>query len=343
MGTITKRGKSFRVLIRKGGHYECETFDTLAQAKSWEKRIESEIAELRAAGILQPKGLTLGGLIDRYTEEFYPQKQWGRSKSADLARLKKDIGSIAADKLNASHITKYFRDRRSDGAGPVTIASQITYLIGVLKVARTLWHLDVPLQAAQDARTALASVGLVGKSTRRDRRVTDAEIAQLIDYFEKNKTMVPYPELIRFAVATGMRISEICRLQWKDLNERDRTIIIRDRKHPQDRLGNDQLVPLLNVTGFDAFAIVQRQPRGGTRIFPYSAKTVCSVFPRQLEKLGLEDLHLHDLRHEAISRLFEAGYRIEQVALVSGHRDWSMLKRYTHVRATDLHRKENRQ
>jgi site-specific recombinase XerD len=44
------------------------------------------------------------------------------------------------------------------------------------------------------------------------------------------------------------------------------------------------------------------------------------------------------LRHEAISRLFEAGYRIEQVSVVSGHRDWGMLKRYTHLRAVDLHR-----
>ena len=55
-------------------------------------------------------------------------------------------------------------------------------------------------------------------------------------------------------------------------------------------------------------------------------------------ELGLGDLHLHDLRHEAISRLFAAGYRIEEVALVSGHRDWKMLARYTHVKAEDLHR-----
>ena len=59
-------------------------------------------------------------------------------------------------------------------------------------------------------------------------------------------------------------------------------------------------------------------------------------------RLMLGDLHLHDLRHEAISRLFAAGYRIEQVALVSGHRDWAMLRRYTHVKAEDLHRAATR-
>ena len=48
------------------------------------------------------------------------------------------------------------------------------------------------------------------------------------------------------------------------------------------------------------------------------------------------DLRFHDLRHEGISRLFEQGYRIEQVALVSGHRYWKMLARHTQIRAKDL-------
>jgi integrase len=343
MASIVERDGKYRALVRTAGHNKCATFSTRAAAKQWATRVESEIEELRASGIMQPKNLTLGDLIDRYTSELYPAKKWGRSKSADLALLKKKLGGIAADKLNEAHIVKCFRDRHADGAGPVTISAQAGYLVSVLKVARTLWHLDVPLQAALQARSALNNVGLVGKSQRRDRRVTDAEIAKIITHFEKQRTTIPYPDLIRFALATGMRISEICRLQWKDLNERDKTIVIRDRKHPTDRIGNDQVVPLLNViNGFDAFAIAQRQPRGGARIFAVSEKTVCSVFPRQLEKLGIDDLHLHDLRHEAISRLFEAGYRIEQVALVSGHRDWAMLKRYTHVRAADLHRPEPR-
>jgi integrase len=85
-----------------------------------------------------------------------------------------------------------------------------------------------------------------------------------------------------------------------------------------------------------------RQPRPGPRVFPYNSRTVSAYFTRAVAELKLPDLHLHDLRHEAISRLFAAGYRIEQVALVSGHRDWGMLKRYTHIRAADLHRKGRR-
>jgi Phage integrase family len=50
--------------------------------------------------------------------------------------------------------------------------------------------------------------------------------------------------------------------------------------------------------------------------------------------LGIDDLHFHDLRHEGVSRLFEIGRNIPQVAAVSGHRSWSSLKRYTHLRQT---------
>lgn len=339
MASITERDGRFRALVRKAGHTKCETFSTNKAATTWAQRVEREIEELRSSGIMQPHGLTLGSLIDRYTEELYPAKRWGRSKSNDLARVKKELGHIAVDKLDLNHIVKSFRERNAEGAGPVTISAQVSYLVGVLKVARSLWHLDVPLQAAQEARSALSNVGLVGKSRRRDRRVTDAEIVRVIQAMQNENGSIPYPAIIQFALATGMRISEICRLRWVDVNERDKTIVIRDRKDPQQKIGNDQLVPLLNATGFDAYAVLTAQPRGSQRIFPYSEKTVSTMFTRAVSKLvDIEDLHLHDIRHEAISRLFEAGYRIEQVALVSGHKDWAMLKRYTHVRAADLHR-----
>jgi integrase len=53
-------------------------------------------------------------------------------------------------------------------------------------------------------------------------------------------------------------------------------------------------------------------------------------------RVGIKDLHFHDLRHEAISRFFELGLSIPEVALISGHRDPRMLFRYTHLRAEDV-------
>jgi integrase len=346
MASFVERDGRWRALVRKGGHTRCETFATKSAAKGWAETIERQIDELRAAGVMQAKGVTLGDLIDRYTRELYPLKPWGRSKSADLARLKADLGHLRADDLTTAHFTDHFRDRYADGAGAVVISAQLGYLIGVLRVARTLWHLDVAVQAAVDARAALAKLRMVGKSQRRERRVSDAEITQLLKHFRKTATgtSVPMADIVQFCLATGMRISEVCRITWDDLDKKARTVMIRDRKHPQDKLGNDQTVPLLgaSATGHDAYKIAVRQPHDGPRVFPYNSCTVSAYFTQAAADLKLKDLHLHDLRHEAISRLFASGFRIEQVALVSGHRDWAMLKRYTHVRAADLHRKGKR-
>jgi integrase len=58
-----------------------------------------------------------------------------------------------------------------------------------------------------------------------------------------------------------------------------------------------------------------------------------------LKRTGVENLHFHDLRHEAISRFFEKGLSIPEVALISGHRSYSMLARYTHLKAEDVAKK----
>jgi len=57
---------------------------------------------------------------------------------------------------------------------------------------------------------------------------------------------------------------------------------------------------------------------------------------RLLKRLGIHGLRFHDLRHEAVSRLVEAGLGDQEVAAISGHKSMQMLRRYTHLRAEDL-------
>ncbi|WP_255573484.1 tyrosine-type recombinase/integrase [Deefgea tanakiae] len=98
-----------------------------------------------------------------------------------------------------------------------------------------------------------------------------------------------------------MRQGEIVGLRWADLNEADRTILIRDRKDPQEKLGNHQTVPLLG----ESFAIIQAQARADERIFPYHGDSVRARFERLCVLAGISDLTFHDLRHEGSSGLFE--------------------------------------
>jgi integrase len=153
-------------------------------------------------------------------------------------------------------------------------------------------------------------------------------------------------DLSLFAIATAMRLGEIVGLQWEDLDASSRTITIRARKHPTKKATNHQKVPLtlgLCVVAnhaVDPIKIMERQPsawRREGRIFPHAAQSVSTAFQRATKELAILDLHFHDLRHDGASRLFEAGWPIERVALVTGHRDWNMLRRYTQLRAEDFH------
>ena len=198
------------------------------------------------------------------------------------------------------------------------------------------------------ARTALARLGLVGKGNERDRRPTQEELDRLVAAFDANPhQQIPVGRIIRFAVATAMRQDEISRVEWADFDPQKRMLLVRDRKDPRRKSGNNQRIPLLDATGYDACAIIEEQRRcvGGNcgRIFPYNGRSVGTAFRRQCRDLKIEDLRFHDLRHEGTSRLFEAGFSIEQVSLVTGHKDWKMLRRYTHLKPEALHNARARQ
>ncbi|MDP2323083.1 MAG: site-specific integrase, partial [Gammaproteobacteria bacterium] len=143
--------------------------------------------------------------------------------------------------------------------------------------------------------------------------------------------------ICRFALATGMRQDEICRLEIEDVDPARKTVVIRDRKDPQKKAGNDQTVPLLA----DAWAIVKAQlgDRQTGRIFDARAASVSTAFTRACQALKppILDLHFHDLRHRATAQFFRMGLDIPRVALLTGHKTWTMLRRYTEIKPEDVH------
>ena len=115
--------------------------------------------------------------------------------------------------------------------------------------------IDVAMEPVQLARIALKRLGLIGKGNERDRRPTEDELDQLFAHFDGNpRQIIPMSRIIKFAIATAMRQEEICRVTWSDLNSRTKMLTIRDRKDPREKKGNDQRIPLLAVSGYDAVA-----------------------------------------------------------------------------------------
>lgn len=339
MATITQVGNRYRCQVRLAGHpSRARTFETEAAAQAWGRQIEDELT-----GRAKPaRDWTLAGLIQWYREQIEGHKTLGRSTDAVLAMWERDYGKARVSAMTPEWLVRWAKTR---GAAPPTVQQDLVILGGVMRLARAMGRLPKTADPISDARESLKLLRLVGPSRERERRPTLAELDGLRAHFRsKARQRVPMWDIIDFLVASAMRAGEVTRLRWADLDVERRTIVIRDRKDPAEKAGNDQTVPLLAIGGLDAFEIVMRQPRKGRepRIFPYNEATFSTIFPRACEALGIVDLQLHDLRHEGTSRLFEAGYAIEQVMIVTGHRDPKTLMRYTHLRPESLHAKSDR-
>lgn len=327
----------WRVQVRKAGLYRAATFQLKSEAKTWATAIEAHASHVAAGGYAPvPKSSTLSDLIDKYTETF--TKTPGHTKAATLAMLKREMGKVKLASLSAMVLRDFIDRRQKAGAGGVTIAGDLSFLSAVLKWGKHARNLDLPERLALDARAALAHRGLDTRSKERSREPTDSELERLYALWDNNlRQKVPMSLLCRFAVATGMRQAEICRLEIDDLNREAKSIIIRDRKDPKNKQGNHQTVPLLA----DAWAIVEPliEGRDSGFLFPYQADSVSAAFTRGCKAVEppIVDLHFHDLRHRATASFFRMGLDIPQVALLTGHKTWAMLRRYTKITAGDVH------
>lgn len=328
------RSGKWRVQVRKSGLYRAGTFATKREAKEWATAIEAQANHIAAGGFAPiPKGVTLGDLIDKYRETMAAP---GKTKAATLEMLKRELGAVKLATLSAVTVRDFIDRRIGDGAGGVTISADLSYLSAVLKWGRHSRRLDINDRLGLDARASLKHRGLKTRATERTREPTADELERLYALWASNpRQTIPMETLCRFALATGMRQGEICRLEIEDIDRERKTIVIRDRKDPQNKIGNHQTVPLLP----DAWAIVEEvlKHRQSGFLFPYREASVSTAFTRTCQELGIEDLRFHDLRHKATADFFRMGLDIPRVALLTGHKTWAMLRRYTAIQPEDVH------
>lgn len=335
MATITKlpSGK-WRAQVRRGGVYRGQTFTLKRDAQTWAQQLEVQAEHIVASGYQPvPDTYKVSDLIDSYALEC---NMGGKTKQATHAMLKRELGNIALKRLNSINLRDFIDKRVKAGAGGVTIAADLSFFGAILKWGKHSRRFDLPTDLARDARRDLTVRNLRTRSNDRTREPTQDELNLLYSHWRDNKRQkIPMATICAFALATTMRQDEICSITLEDVNRAKRTVKIRDRKDPRQKEGNDQTVPLLPA----AWAIIEPVMAGrhAGRVFPYEAASVSTAFTRACKKVDILDLHFHDLRHKATSDLFRAGLSIPQVALLTGHKTWTQLKRYTHTRAEDVH------
>jgi integrase len=302
VATITKlKSNSWRVQVRRKGKYVNETFLRRKDAEEWGIDIERRIDRQEPTTTHKSRDVQLFcDLVALHRQDLKEVgKEIGRSKTASLVFLDERLGHLCLPELDRERLIEFGKERALEGAGPVTVGIDLGYIKTILSHAAAVHGVVVSTEPIDLARIALGRLGLVGKGDERDRRPTQGELDRIISALEANiRQQIPVGRIIRFAIATAMRQDEIARIEWRDF----------DASNPRKKKGNDQRIPLLDVSGYDACKIIEEQGRFSNiregRIFPYNGRSVGTAFRRQCRELKIDDLHFHDLRHEGTSRLF---------------------------------------
>lgn len=366
MGTITKRGDlQWQAKVRrKGFPSQSRTFMYKEDAEKWVRAIERELETSGFVDRREAEKNTLAEALDRYKKEVTPSK-----KSAAIEAVKIDVilrdSALAGLKMSAvtSAAVAAWRDRRLKDVTGATVNREIDVLSAVLNHARREWgiHVENPIPYVKRPE----------KARSRDRRLSPEEEKYLLaaltggerqqdGTFSKgarNPWLLP---LVQLALETAMRRGELLSLRWENVDLKLRTAHLPDTKN-----GDSRTVPLSTR----AVAILKGLPshpkrtpgrpaeRASGPVFATTAMALRKGFTRAVERAQedytedckktrrkplpdfLCDLHFHDTRHEAASRLAEKLSNILELSAVTGHRDVRMLKRYYHPRAEDLAKK----
>lgn len=338
MGTIIPRkrkdgtiGHTAVIRIKRAGkviHTETQTFDRDQAAKAWIKKRETELAQPGALD--KPTDPTLAAVIEKYNTDKL--REHGKTKTQVLRTIAaSSLGELRCSEIGSPQLIQF---AQSIKAQPQTVGNYLSHLAAVFSVARPAWGYPLDSKAMADARVVASQLGLVSKSKQRSRRPTLDELDRLLTHFQliqhKRSDSIPMARVCAFALFSTRRQEEITRMVGADLDRERLEIVVRDMKNPGEKIGNDVTTTLTP----EALRLIDSQPATQAEIWPYHPDSISTSFTRACAFLGIEDLHFHDLRHEGISRLFEMGWNIPHVACVSGHRTWTSLKRYTHMRQT---------
>lgn len=342
MLTFRKRGNSYQAIVRVKRQgvivfQEARSFPKERLAKDWGVRREKEVTAEGGIAQAARKRTTLGQLLLDHLDKLEAAGPVRRTRAGELAQLAEEFGKVPLQDMEPALFVKFAESRRKAGVSPSTVLHNLATVRAVLGTAKALHGIEVDGRVVADAIKVLNVTKVTSRSESRERRATQEELDALVAEFQRvashPSTVIPMHVIVPLAVALPRRRGELVEALWDDLDKTKRLLKLRDTKHPSKPRVETVPVPP------EAMALIERLPRLDARILPYKEESISASFQRACARLGIADLRFHDLRHEGITRLFEAGHSIQEVALVSGHLSWGMLRRYTHLEAENLARK----
>lgn len=361
MATIVKTpaGKWKAVIRKHGWPTASKTFRVQKDALTWARRAEDEMERGVFIDRSHSERLTFDKALSRYLSEVVPTKKPATQETDkycavplkayfgkySLAAISPDLVAGYRDMRLATPLERV--DRATGKPSPLldpatgkprtlsanTVRLELALLSHLFNTAIREWRLGL-------ARNPVTGIRKPSPGEGRDRRLRGNEETRLREALAGHSNpMIGW--IFDIALETGMRSGEIAGLRLHQVDVQRRIVRLAVTKNDSART-----VPLTRRAA-NVFELALNNPtrpedcdlvffgepgRDGKRK-PY---TFAKVWNGIKTSLGLGDLHFHDLRHEAVSRLVEAGFSDQEVSAISGHKSMQMLKRYTHLRAEDL-------
>jgi len=294
MASIIKHKTGWRAQVCVDGRRKSKVFDTKGRAKAW-----SEHQEKSFKGWTDPGSNTLGDAFKKYSEEVSPTKKGCRWEQIRLAKLQKaTIADIPLADLTPAHLALW-RDKRLQEVSAGSVRREMALMAGVMSYCTKEWGYlaDSPLRLVRKP---------VSPQPRFRRISADEEKALLQQLPQKLRA------IFLLALETAMRLGEICSVRPHMVHPQH--LLLEDTKN-----GTRRHVPLSRTAGALLSSLDNR--------IDVSPAYVSREFGLACKRAGIKDLHFHDSRREALTRL-STKLNVMELSRMSGHRDLKSLMIY---------------
>lgn len=329
--------KHYRAMVRRKGHpTETQTFDRKTDARNWAAGVEADMRVGRHTDTRESRKHTLADALDRYEEHVLPKKRPGTAygQKIQLTWFREEIGHVHLCNVTPSILVecrdKLAEEKKGEEVirrGPATVRRYLAALGHVFTIAVKEWGWmeDSPM------RKVTKPVEPAGRL----RSLTDTERDTLLKECAASRCESLH-DIVLILLCTGARRSEIQRLRWPEVDFTRNTITLEPERSKNKQR---RIIPLAGpaleilksrnrIRRIDTDYVFAREPNHGHAPQPVDIQ---SAWDWAVKRAKLENFRIHDLRHDAASRLAMTGATLYEIATVLGHRSLSMVQRYSHL------------
>ena len=325
MATVRKLSSGlWNAQVRRKGHPSIsKSFINQKDASVWIRSIESDMDKGVYINRTAAETTTLADALVRYRNEITIHKKGSSQEERRISTwLKHPLAKRSLASLQSKDFVKH-RDIRCAAVASNTVRLELALISHLFTIAIQEWNIPVS--------NPLSDIRKPKPSNARTRRLEEDEEQLLLAACRQSQNPL-LSSIVVLAIETAMRLSELLKIEWGDVDLKKRIIFLSDTKN-----GTARTIPL-SLRSVEILSSIPKHISDKRVFYTWKPRpdAMNGAFKLAVKKAGMENFHFHDLRHEGTSRLFEKGLNVLEVSVITGHKSLQMLNRYTHIKVSSL-------